>query len=256
MKTGVAFCWLGLVLTPCMADSTGERQFRIACSPCHGARGEGGRGPSLAVAKLPRAPDDATLSAIITTGIPGTQMPGTRMTADERQQLVSYVRDLGRVRMPAVDGDRTAGGQIFWNKGNCGHCHTVGAHGGRIGPDLTSIGLTRGPAHLRGALIDPASAMPDSFTFYRRVIFTPDNFLEVRVVTQEGKAITGLRVDEDAFTIQIRDYAGSNYSFRKDELRGLTKDWGKTPMPSYKGILNDRELRDLVAYLSSLRGSE
>jgi hypothetical protein len=84
----------------------------------------------------------------------------------------------------------------------------------------------------------------------------PDNFVQVRVVTKEGKSITGLRVDEDAFTIQIRDYADRSYSFRKDELRELSRDWGKTPMPSYKGILNDAEMRDLVAYLSSLRGSE
>jgi putative heme-binding domain-containing protein len=238
------------------ADSTGERQFRIACAPCHGARGEGGRGPALAVAKLPRAPDDAALASIILTGIPGTQMPSTRMTAEERQQLVNYIRDLGRAGVPAVDGDRVMGERIFWGKGNCGHCHTVGARGGRIGPDLGSIGLSRSPAHLRGAILNPASAIPDSFTVYRRVVFIPDNFLQVRVVTTEGKALTGLRVDEDAFTIQIRDYSDHIYSFRKDELRGLEKEWGKTPMPGYGGVLNETELKDLVAYLSSLRGPQ
>ena len=55
--------------------------FRLHCTPCHGADGTGGRGPNLAIRTLPRAPDDAALSAIIATGIPGTQMPGTRMTA-------------------------------------------------------------------------------------------------------------------------------------------------------------------------------
>src|SRR5579863_3511173 len=101
------------------ADSSGERQFRVSCAPCHGSRGEGGRGPALAVAKLPRAPDDAALSFIIATGIPGTQMPATRMPADERLELVNYVRGLGRARTPVVDGDRRAGERIFWDKGNC-----------------------------------------------------------------------------------------------------------------------------------------
>jgi len=183
-------------------------------------------------------------------------MPGTRMTADERQQLVSYVRELGRVRMPTVEGDPAAGSEIFWGKGNCGQCHTVGIRGGRTGPDLSSIGVARGPSHLRAALLDPASAIPDSFTVYRRVVFMPDNFLQIRVTTREGKSITGLRVDEDAFTIQIRDYADRLYSFRKDELRELIKDWGKTPMPSYRGVLIDTELQNVVAYLASLRGAE
>jgi len=247
---------LYLVVAAAAFAADGERQFHIACAPCHGPHGEGGRGPSLAVPKLPRAPDDAALASIISTGIPGTQMPGTRMTADERQRLVSYVRELGRVRVPAVAGDRVAGSQIFWGKGNCGQCHTVGARGGRIGPDLGSIGLTRGPAHLRAALLDPASAIPDSFTVYRRVVFMPDNFLQVRVTTREGKSITGLRVDEDAFTIQLRDYSDHLYSFRKDELRELIKDWGMTPMPSYRGVLNDTEIQNVVAYLASLRGPE
>ena len=80
--------------------------------------------------------------------------------------------------------------------------------------------------------------------------------MQVRVVTRAGKSITGLRIDEDAFTIQLRDYDDRLYSFRKDELRELKKDWGKTPMPGYRGILSDTEIRDVVAYLSTLRGSQ
>jgi cytochrome c oxidase cbb3-type subunit 3 len=238
------------------AEPIGERQFRIGCAPCHGPQGEGGRGPSLTAAKLPRAPDDAALSTIISTGIPGTQMPATRMTAAELHELVAFVRELGRSRMPSADGDRAAGEQIFWGKGSCGNCHTVSARGGRLGPDLTSIGSRRGPAQLQSAILAPASAIPDTFTVYRRVVFMPDNFLQVRVVTRDSKAITGVRVDEDAFTIQIRDYTDRFYSFRKDELLHVLKDWGKTPMPDFRSVLSDTEIRDLVAYLASLRGAE
>jgi len=218
--------------------------------------GEGGRGPALAVPKLPRAPDDAALASIIMTGIPGTQMPSTRMTDGERQQLVQYVRALGESKPAPFEGDARAGEQLFWGKANCGHCHTVGARGGRTGPDLTEIALRRSPAHLRATLLDPAANIPDSFTVYRRVVFLPDNFLQVRVVTRAGKSITGVRIDEDAFTIQLRDDDDRFYSFRKDKLRELVKDWGKTPMPSYRGLLSEAELRDVVAYLSSLRGSQ
>jgi len=252
--------WLFLILVAPLvafaADSTGQHQYQVSCAPCHGPQGEGGRGPALAIAKLPRAPDDAALASIVALGIPGTQMPGTRMTADERQQLIGYVRGLGVAKSAPVEGNARAGEDLFWGKAHCGQCHTVGPRGGRLGPDLTEIALRRSPAHLRATLLDPAANIPDSFTFYRRVVFTPDNFVEVRVVTRAGKSITGVRVDEDAFSIQLRDASDRTYSFRKDELRELVKSWGKTPMPGYRDILNDSELRDVVAYLSSLRGSE
>lgn len=238
------------------AADTGELLFRTHCAPCHGPRGDGGRGSNLAVRKLPRAPDDATLSAIITQGIPGTQMPGTRMTSAENLQLVVFVRSLGRSAPAAVPGDRSNGERLFWSKGGCGRCHTVGPRGGRLGPDLTEIGAKRSQGHLRASITDPEAEIPETFAVYRRVIFMPDNFLQVRVVTRDGSRIKGVRLNEDTFTIQIRDYSDRVYSFRKEELRELQKDWGKSPMPSYRGVLSELELQDLVAYLASLQGAQ
>jgi putative heme-binding domain-containing protein len=237
------------------AADTGEKLFQTHCAPCHGPQGDGGRGSNLAVRTLPRAPDDATLAGIVSLGIPGTQMPGTRMTATELADLVAYVRSLGRRQAAPVEGDARRGETLFWSNGNCGACHTVGSRGGRTGPDLTDVGARRSPAWLRKALEEPEAEIPDKFAVYRRIIPMPDNFLQVRVVTLDGKSITGERVDEDTFTIQLRDYGDHLYSFRKDELREIAKDWGKSPMPSYRTMFSPSELQDVVAYLASLRGA-
>jgi putative heme-binding domain-containing protein len=234
---------------------TAEALFQRHCAPCHGSAGEGGRGPQLALKTLPRAPDDAALSSIITLGIPGTQMPGTRMTADENAYLVAYVRGLGRKSRAAVPGDAANGQRIFWSKGNCGQCHTVGARGGRLGPDLTDIGMRRSPSYLRTSLLDPSADVPENFAVYRRVIYMPDNFLLVRAVARDGREITGVRLNEDAFTIQLRDFSDRLYSFRKEELKELHKEWGKSPMPSYRGALSESEVQDVVAYLAGLQGA-
>jgi cytochrome c oxidase cbb3-type subunit 3 len=247
--------WLLLGACALCAADTGEGLFRIHCAPCHGLDGAGGRGPNLAVRKLPRAPDDDALASVISLGIPGTEMPGTRMTADENRQLIAYIRGLGRSQAAQIHGDRANGERLFWSKGNCGQCHTVGPRGGRLGPDLTEIGTSRGPDHLLESLLDSEADVPDTFTAYRRVIFMPDNFLQVRVVTRDRRQITGVRVNEDTFTIQIRDSSDRMYSFRKDELRELHKDWGKSPMPSYRGVLSDTEIQDVIAYLMSLQGA-
>ena len=245
-----------ILLVSCtLAADTGETLFHEHCAPCHGPNGEGGRGANLAVRKLPRAPDDATLGALIANGIPGTEMPVTRMTDPERAALIAYIRSLGKAAPEHVNGDASHGEQLFWGKGNCGQCHTVGPRGGRIGPDLTNIGERRGPANLRQSLLDPEAETPENFAQYRKVIYMPDNYLRVRVVTADGKQITGARVDEDTFTIQIRDDASRIYSFRKAELKELHKDWGKSPMPSYRGVFSDTELNDVLAYLASLTGA-
>ena len=238
------------------AAGLGETLFLTHCAPCHGPKGEGGRGANLAVRRLPHAPDDAALSALITTGIPGTQMPATRMTSEENAQLVAYVRGLGRSQAAVAPGNIANGKRLFETKGNCDRCHTVGAGLGRMGPDLTEIGLKRGPAYLRTAILEPEAEVPENFASYRKLIYTPDNFLLVRVVTADGKTITGARVDEDTFTIQLRDSSDHLYSFRKDELRELRKDWGKSPMPSYKNVFSEPELQDVIAYLASLQGPQ
>src|ERR1700691_5721084 len=126
----LATAWM--LLLPCAwTADTGADLFREHCAPCHGAKGEGGRGANLAVRRLPRAPDDATLGAIIAQGIPGTEMPVTRMTDQERARLIEYVRSLGHTettqsKTAQVEGNPAAGERLFWEKGNCGRCHTVG----------------------------------------------------------------------------------------------------------------------------------
>jgi hypothetical protein len=83
-----------------------------------------------------------------------------------------------------------------------------------------------------------------------------DEFLPVRVVTRDGKEIRGARVNEDTFTIQLRDSDNELHSFRKADLRQLEKEFGKSVMPSFKDRLSAADVTDLVAYLSSLGGAK
>ena len=61
----------------------------------------------------------------------------------------------------------------------------------------------------------------------------------------------GIRVNEDSFTIQIKDASGTFHSLDKRDLKDLKKLRGQTPMPSFEGIFTDSELDDLVAYMAS-----
>ena len=232
----------------------GERLFLAHCAGCHGPNGDGGKGTNLAQPRLPRAPDDDALARIIIFGIPGTEMPLTRMTAQQLANVIAYVRSLGRVPREPLTGDPRRGSRLYHGKGNCDQCHAIWGRGGTLGPDLTDVGARRSPRYLRESLTDPEAAIPDSFTSYRKVTLIPDNFLQVRVVTAEGRRFSGARVNEDTFSIQIRDAQGRFHSFQKEGLRELHKDWGKSPMPPYRNVFSAPELEDTVAYLASLRG--
>jgi cytochrome c oxidase cbb3-type subunit III len=219
----------------------GEKLFEGHCALCHGTQGGGGRGPVLATPRLKRASDDTSLVKVIELGIPGTEMPGAwQMNERELRQVASYVRTLGRISAKSVPGDVALGKEIYQGKGACAGCHMIQGQGGLMGPELSGIGLSRSAAYLRESLIDPEAALPD-------------RFMQVRVVPAGSAMVTGLRLGEDSFTIQVRDYSGRLHSYWKRDLKEISKDRGKSPMPSYKDKLTEAELTDLVAYLASLR---
>ena len=234
----------------------GERLYQIHCAGCHGPKGEGGRGSALAVFRLSRASTEESLVNLITQGIPGTEMLGARLDKEQILQVAAWVRKLGQTPLQQIAGDARRGEQLYVTKGNCGACHTIKTQGGVLGPDLSDIGIRRGPAHLRRALLEPEADVPENFSQYRWYTIIPDNFLQVRLVTKDGQHMTGVRLNEDTFSIQIRDLSGRVRSFFKSELTELHKDWGKSFMPSYRDIFSKEELDDVVAFLASLRGGK
>ena len=221
--------------------ATGKKLFEHHCGLCHGPQGEGGRGPLLAKARLSRAPDDAALVNILQNGIRGTEMPGANsMSEREIRQTAAYVRSLGKMRTEPVPGNAAHGAEIYRGKGGCANCHAINGDGGVAGPALAGIGGRRSAVYLKESLLTPESALPDG---YMLVTASPKN----------GASVTGTRVNEDSFSIQILDASGRVHSFWKSDVTELNKQRGKSPMPSYKAALSPDELTDLVAFLASLK---
>lgn len=237
------------------ADVDGGKQlFDGMCAVCHGAGGAGGDAPSLNRARLIHAPTDAALVRILNNGIPNTAMPRIRrFTETEARQLVAYVRSLGKLGEAVTPGDARNGAEIYKKLG-CAGCHILNGRGGNLGPDLSDVGFMRGAAYLRQAVVDPGAALP------KGVLQVPSRgyaeYLPLRIVTKQGSEVRGIRVNEDAFTIQMRDQAGKFHSLRKSDLELLDKQSGQSLMPSFATRLTAPELTDLVAYLVSLRSAE
>jgi putative heme-binding domain-containing protein len=252
MVSGVLMLALTLAQNP--ADiQQGKQLFEGLCADCHGYEGAGGRAPSLNRPTLTRAQNDESLRAIIREGIVDRGMPRVRRTTDnEQRQLIAYVRSLGRAAPAKRAGDSQKGSAVY-QRGGCASCHVVKGEGGTTGPELTSIGILRGPEYLRQAIVDPGAALPhNGQPVPARNL---DEFLPVRVVTRDGREVRGARINEDTFTIQLRDSNNQPQSFRKSDLREIEKEFGKSLMPSFKDRLSAADIDDLVAFLSGLGGA-
>ena len=222
--------------------AAGKRIFSAQCAWCHGTDGVGGSGPNLQRATLRHAASDADLVSIVRNGISGTEMPGFQWSLTDAMawRTAAYVRSLGRTPPEPLRGDTGRGAALYEAKG-CHACHIVGGRGTALGPELTAIGALRGAAYLRESIVTPEAARPNGY-------------LVVRANARSGGEVRGIRVDEDAFWIHLRDAAGTLHVLEKKDLAEVRREPTGTLMPSYASVLTAAEVDDLVAYLAARRG--
>jgi putative heme-binding domain-containing protein len=248
-------CLLFAMLRPCTQAQTpgaqyaqadiayGSQIYMTQCSACHGVNGDAISGLNFRSGQFNRVSSDNDLRSIITTGIPGTTMPAWSFNAAEIAGIVAYVRNMGTFDARAVTlGDPAHGQTLFEGTGHCASCHRVNGKGPRVAPDLSNIGAIRTPDLLERTLLEPdASMLPLNRT--------------VHAVTRDGKVITGRRLNEDTYTVQLIDQQEHLVSLVKADLREYTvvKTSG---MPSYKDTLSSKDVADVVAYLLSLKGPQ
>ncbi len=217
----------------------GEALFQTHCSYCHGAFGEGGRGADLTTGVYRYGGSDGELFQTISGGIPGSEMGPPRVEEDDLWRVVAFVKRLGLAPAEEAPGD-AAEGRAIYEKTGCASCHIIEGEGGLLGPELSDVGRRRGLSFLEQSIVDPEADLPT-------------NYRATRLVTHDGRTVTGIRLNEDDYSIQIRDTEGNPRSFLKHELREIRRDQPSL-MPGYAGILSRGQVEDLVAYLASLKG--
>ena len=219
--------------------SAGERLFHLHCADCHGPDAQGGLGPDLTRGVYRHGSTDEALFQTISKGVVGTPMPATFLSDEQLWQIVRFVREVAGGTRVKVPGDPGAGMKLFSGKGGCSKCHMVRGKGGSFGPDLSSVGSLRSPVHLRASILRPSEDISPAYW-------------SVEAVGQDGAAYSGIRLNEDTYSIRIMEQNENLRSLAKKDLRMLRVDKEKSSMPAYSGVFTEAEIDDLVAYLYSM----
>ncbi len=239
------------------AAKAGEYEFRINCALCHGlgARG-GGRGPDLTRAQKKHTHNDAEMFQVISSGIPGTAMPangtngqGVGMTDTEIWQIIAYIRSQEPKTAAKSSGDAARGRELFFGDANCSMCHMVRGTGGRLGPDLTSVGGARTRASIMDSIRNPSRRLAWGLTESTKEF--PQEYETITAVTADGKEIRGVAMNEDSFTVQVMDQGEHIHLLEKDKLKSFQKS-RESIMPKYEAdTLSDQQIDDIIAFLAA-----
>ena len=219
------------------AIEAGKKLFAAACVACHGANGEGGRGPKLTERRGRRGGDEE-LFRTIQKGVAGSDMPPFNLPEENIWQLAAYVRSLSAPAFETnVPGDAEAGSAIFYTKGRCTSCHMIRGRGGHLGPDLSNIGMARPYRQLKEALLEPSARLAQGFQ-------------GVTVTTGDGRKIDGVAKNNTSYSIQVLDAKGELHLLEKKDLREVVFHTQSLMPGDYGKRLTVAEVENVLAFLS------
>jgi putative heme-binding domain-containing protein len=142
-------------------------------------------------------------------------------------------------------GGDAARGRLVANEhlaANCTACHRFESdEGSEVGPLLKAVGLQRTPAELAESLVNPSAKIVPGFGFETLTL-------------KNGETVAGVVTSEPgllskSYALRLPD--GTKRSIPATELAARTPP--VSIMPPMLGILTPGEIRDLVAYLGTLR---
>lgn len=176
--------------------------------------------------RLQRMPDESVTA--LTKEIWGEARGAT--SAELKQRVESY-----ELAIREDVGDPYEGKRLFTD--TCGKCHRLFDSGGQIGPELTSYkrdDLTR----MLLNIVDPSAEIREGYETWL-------------CITEDGRTVTGFKIDEDDEVVVLRGTDGQNVTISKGTVEELVRQPISLMPQGLLDKMNDQQKRDLFAYLRS-----
>jgi putative heme-binding domain-containing protein len=227
----------------------------------------------LARTELPPERVDGIISAFLTrdrgSAALAAALPRVRLEADRAKEALRALRDSG-LEVPALAaalrsagslpeegtppspaefdalladaaarGDARHGQEVFRRDDlRCVGCHAIGGAGGKVGPDLSTLGASAQPDYILDALLDPPKAIKEGFH-------------AVTVITKRGDVHTGVRVRQNPKETVLRLADDREVRISAAEIADEAEAGSIMP----RGLdepLTRAEFVDLIAFLCGL----
>lgn len=156
---------------------------------------------------------------------------------------------LAAYRSTLQGGSSARGRDLFITHaaGQCSKCHKVGGDGGIAGPDLTGIGSRQDPLYLLESLVSPSTVVVPGYGI-------------TLVTLKGGETLGGTLLSESATEIRLNlpdPTADGGFSERIIPLADIeSRQPPISAMPPMGAMLTKAEIRDLVAFLASLKEND
>ncbi len=163
------------------------------------------------------------------------QLAGYR-AAQTAQGTVHAYRDT------LAGGDPARGRELFFYRGElaCLRCHKVEGQGGEVGPDLSKIDPQKSREYLLESILFPSAQIDERYASYE-------------IETSDGKLVTGLKVSDGPRGVELLQADGRRILVPQQDIESIRVIRLSAMPDGVAEKLSRRQLRDLVAFLASLR---
>lgn len=160
------------------------------------------------------------------------------LTAGGGDVGTDLIRDLATKAL--ASGDPYSGEYVFRkNETACYTCHGIGGAGGKVGPDLTSIGASAPPDYLVESVLLPNAKIKEG---YHAIVVT----------TKDGNEHSGTLAQETANELILHLASGTEEAIAKSEIQKREQGLNSLMPSGLLESLNAQEQLDLFAFLSRL----
>lgn len=140
----------------------------------------------------------------------------------------------------AETADPVKGERIFRKSAlACLTCHAIGGAGGRIGPDLSSLGTSSPVETIIRSVLYPNVSIKEGYELQR-------------IVKKDKNEMMGYIVSNGNAEIIIRDVTGQEVSIPKSQINLIEKVSGSLMPAGLTAGLDKEEFRDLIGFLSKM----
>ena len=159
----------------------------------------------------------------------------------ERTAVRVHVLNSGTaIAYNVTKGDAVKGETIYRRKElGCMPCHAIGGAGGKVGPDMTSLGASA-----------PVDYLIESVWFPNKKI--KEGYHAILIETKNGEEYSGVLVRENSEQLVTRDAAGKEVAVAKNNLKNRTMSNTSLMPAGLIDALAPQERIDLFRFLSEL----